>query len=514
MAEPTSREALLQALGRDYDVVVVGGGITGAGVLDLATRRGYRALLVEAKDFAWGTSSRSGKLVHGGLRYIAQGQVTTSLHAVRERERLLAAYAGLVQPLTFAFPIPLGGLAARLAVGGLLTVYDAMAGRRSRQYHDRKAFAALAPGLTTPGTGGYSFGDGVTDDARLVLRVLDGARRRGGVAIRSMKAVGLVRGGPLGRVRAVALEDAEKGETLEVSARVVINASGVWADELRGHLGRTPRLRKLRGSHLVIRGERLPLERAVGLRSPRDRRSMYVMPWQGVTLLGTTDLDHDQPLDEEPRITPEEGAYLLETVNHWFPEAEIVPSDVIATQAGIRPVVSSGKKDPSKESRDEMVWVDPGLVTISGGKLTTFSMMAARALDAAARFVEPKGGPAPAPAEPEPVSDARLAGRYGGAARDVLALEEEGREGTIEGTPFLWAELRHAARAEQVLHLDDLLLRRTRVGLLLQEGGAAILDRVKDATSADLGWSDERWAAETERYRGIWRESMSPELLD
>jgi glycerol-3-phosphate dehydrogenase len=307
-----------------------------------------------------------------------------------------------------------------------------------------------------------------------------------------------------------------RGATHEVRARVVINATGAWADDLRAPLGHPPRIRRLRGSHLIFPRDRLPLDRAVGITSPADRRNMYVLPWEGVTLLGTTDLDHDLPLDREPHISGREGAYLLETVNHWFPDAGLTESDVIATQAGVRPVIGTGKKDPSKESREESVLAERRLVTISGGKLTTFPMMAEKALRAARRWVdvEPESKPAELPPrEPDAVDDParlRLAGRHGADLDDLLAL---GPAEPVEETAFVWPELRWSARHEQVVHLDDLMLRRTRLGLLLPEGGAAILERVGEAVRQDLGWDDARWAREVEAYRRLWREACSPELI-
>jgi len=500
------RAALLE---REWDVVVAGGGITGAGVFNLACRRGLACLLLEQRDFAWGTSSRSGKLVHGGLRYIAQGQIRTSFHSVRQRERLLREYRGLVSPLGFAFAAPPGGWPMRLAVRMVLAFYDMMAGRRSRRYHRGPELAELVPGLACPAGGGFSYLDALTDDARLVLRVLDEGRGLGGVALNYMAVTSLLRARG-GEVEGVAVEDRQSGRTHEVHCRVLVNATGAWADELRAQLGHPPKLRRLRGSHLIFPRARLPLDRAVGITSPADGRNMYVLPWQGVTLLGTTDLDHDLPMDGEPHISAGEGAYLLETVNHWFPDAGLTEADVMATQAGVRPVIGTGKKDPSKESREESVLADQRMVTIGGGKLTTFPMMAERALRAARRWLPdgPKAATAPpAPDEPEPDE---LAGRHGPHAAQVREL---GPPGQVPGTSVPWAELRWAARAEQVVHLEDLLLRRTRLGLLLPDGGDGLLERIRGVVQTELGWDDPRWEQEAEGYRRLWRAAYSPARL-
>jgi len=509
------RHALLTDLDRQWDIVVVGGGITGAGVFHLACRHGLTCLLLEQRDFAWGTSSRSGKLVHGGLRYIAQGQLRTSFHSVRQRERLLREYPGLVNPLGFAFAAPKGGWPMRLAVRMVLTFYDRMAGRRSRKYHRQAEFTRLAPGLLSQG-GGFSYLDALTDDARLVLRVLKEGQRLGGTALNYMAVTELLRADD-GDVVGVVAEDRQGGRTHEVRARVVINATGAWADDLRGKLGHPPKLRKLRGSHLIFPRERLPLDRAVGITSPADGRNMYVLPWEGATLLGTTDLDHEPPLDREPQISGAEGAYLLETINHWFPDAALTEADVIATQAGVRPVIGTGKKDPSRESREESILADHRMVTIGGGKLTTFAMMAEKALKAAGRWI-PLTKLAPSHPQPDWVEHddpalERLVGRHGADAAGVIALAPGPELERIAGTGFVWAELRWAARNELVVHLDDLMLRRTRLGLLLPDGGAAILHRVKAVVQGDLGWDDETWAREADAYRRVWRAAYSPALL-
>ena len=512
------RAAILSSLSEaPFDVIVIGGGITGAGVFRLACQRGLRCLLLEQRDFAWGTSSRSGKLVHGGLRYIAQLQLKTSFHSVAEREKLLEAYPGLVNPLEMMVAPPGGSHFLKFGLGRLLTAYDWMSGTHRRKHYDRDAFLSLLPGWSSADIGGYSFVDGTTDDARLVLRVLHEGLALGGTALNYIVAKGLMRS-VTGTVEGVLAEDAETGTTYELRARVVISATGAWADELRTTMGHKPRIRKLRGSHLLFDPKRLPLQRAAGLISPIDKRNMYVLPWEGRILLGTTDLDHEPDLHEEPVITAAEQDYLLTTINHWFPEAKLDHGDVIATMAGVRPVVDTGKADPSKESREEIVWTDDGLITISGGKLTTFALMARRALDAAERALadvarrepppEAELDPLPLPSDPQLAT--RLLGRHG--ARAIGVLEEAGDDAPerIADTQFLWAELRYAARHEQVVHLDDLLLRRVRVGLLLPEGGAHLFDRVRREAQAALGWSDPRWHEETARYQQLWRTAYGP----
>jgi glycerol-3-phosphate dehydrogenase len=506
-----TRDDILANLDKPWDIVVVGGGITGAGVFSQACEAGYSCLLLEQRDFAWGTSSRSGKLVHGGLRYIAQGQIRTSFHSVQERQALLKRYAGLVTPLDFVVPVPPGGFIVRCGLGCLLAVYDQMAGRRSRQFIPASVLANHVPPMAAASRGAWQFTDGTTDDARLVLRVLADGRRLGGVAANYVEVKDLLRDAT-GRVAGVAASDRESGRTWEVRCRVVINATGVWADELRQALGYPRQLRQLRGSHLVFPHHRLPLTHSIALQHPKDRRNMYVIPWEGRILVGTTDLDHQAPLSYEPRMAPEEGAYLLETIQAAFPDAHLVAEDVISTTAGVRPVVNTGKKDPSKESRDEVLWVDPGMVTISGGKLTTYRYMAMKALRAATRELPP---PSPRTATPETLDglSPRLLGRYGPDAPRVLALAGDGGLQTIADTQYWWEELDWAATNEQVLHLEDLLLRRTRVGLLLPNGGADMLSSVRARVQTLLGWTDDKWNQEVVAYQALWQTAYSPSLL-
>ena len=501
-------------LARDWDMVVIGGGITGAGVFRRAAAMGYRVLLVEQQDFAWGTSSRSGKLVHGGLRYVAQGQLRTSYHSVRERERLLYELPGLVRLMDFALPMPWGGWPARLGMKLLFLLWDSMAGRKNHRYLSKAALQALVPVLNTRGRAGFVYGDGSTDDARLVLRILQQATDLGGVARNYTRVKGFGRGVD-GRIRTVDLEDAETGARQEVSAKVVINATGAWVDELRHPLGHAPIIRRLRGSHLIFSQERLPLPCAVTFPSAKDRRTLYAVPWEGVTLLGCTDLDFHGDLVKEPYMTTWEGDYLMEAARRAFPHQDLSPKDVISTQAGVRPVIGRGLANPSKEPRDAKVLVDENLISVSGGKLTTFDFMARRALSRASAWLPP---PPRAPLAPPRVRDngdvpERILGRFGRHAEDLLLGARGGLE-AIEGTSFTYAEARWSAAEEQVVHLDDLMLRRTRLGLLLPRGGQASLPRLRQELAPVLGWSDERWAREVDRYLALWARAYAPDRIE
>ncbi len=510
------REQAWEHIDQTWDVVIVGGGITGAGILREATRLGLKALLVEQKDFAWGTSSRSSKLVHGGLRYLKEGKVRLTLASVQERERLIEEGPGLIDPLGFLLATYKGDFPGKWTYGAGLTVYDLLALQWGHRYYSAEDFQMLAPHIVKSGlVGGWRYGDAQTDDARLVLRVIFEAVTNGAMALNYCRAEEVLRED--GQVIGLRLHDRVRDRRAEVRAAVVINATGAWADGLREQMGARPRIRPLRGSHLVFPAWRLPLAQAVSFLHPLDRRPVFLFPWEGVTLVGTTDLDHGQPLNAEPHITPDEVAYLMAAVEAQFPSLDLTLDDVISTFAGVRPVIGSGKSDPSKESRDHVVWDEQGLLTVTGGKLTTFRKIALDALCAVRRRLpempEPRSDvPVLDPVDiPLPSADAldaaqrqRLLGRYGAAAPHLTEAAQPGELEAIPGTETLWAELRWAARSEAVEHLDDLLLRRTRLGILLPEGGREILSDVRAICQRELGWDDARWETEAAAYLELW----------
>src|SRR4051794_24790627 len=282
-----------QAAAEKWDLIVIGGGITGAGILGEAARHGKKALLVEAQDFSSGTSSRSTKLVHGGLRYLRQGQFLVTRKSVRERERLMEEGAGLVNPLAFCLAAFPGDQMPKWMYGVGLAMYDALAWKWAHEAQSKAEITKRIPALAgSQVQGGYRYFDAQTDDSRLVIRVLREAVRHGGTAINYVRAHKLLRTAD-GHVRGVVLKDMTPdgtSRTKEVEAKVVISATGAWADELRGELGREKRLRKIRGSHLTFRADRLPLPEAVSLLHPRDQRAVFAIPWEGTTILGTTDV--------------------------------------------------------------------------------------------------------------------------------------------------------------------------------------------------------------------------------
>ncbi|MEZ1323478.1 glycerol-3-phosphate dehydrogenase/oxidase [Pseudomonas fluorescens] len=511
------RQQILPTLAEEtWDLIVIGGGISGAGILREAARRGWRCLLLEQRDFAWGTSSRSSKMVHGGLRYIAKGQWRLTRDSVRERQRLLDEAPGLVEPMSFMMPHYRGGFPGPRVLGGLLSVYDALAGRRSHRFHDAQQLRYLAPGVKENDLlGGTCFVDALTDDARLVMRVLSEARADGADVINGVRVEHLLREN--GRVCGVQVEDCEGGTSLQLRCGVLAVATGAWAERLRPT--EAPRqLRPLRGSHLLLPGWRLPVAQAFTFLHERDRRPVFVFPWEGATVVGTTDLDHREDLDQSASISGEELDYLLAACTQQFPGAEVSAADVLSTWSGVRPVVGSAgarHDKPSNETREHVLWQEPGCVTLAGGKLTTFRPQAIEVLKACAAMLErpfvddaaPVFAAVPVQAIPELSSHQwrRLAGRHGRDLPRLAQLIKEVSHETVGATDTLWAELAFASEAEMVLHLDDLLLRRTRLGLLLPRGGEEYFAAIRQLCQPRLAWSDEHWQQEIQRYRALWQ---------
>jgi glycerol-3-phosphate dehydrogenase len=500
------------------DLVIIGGGVTGAGLFHETTRLGLIVVLAEQRDFAWGTSSRSSKLIHGGLRYLREGQLRLTRDAVKERERLLREAPGLVTPISFLMPVYKGHGPGRWTLEAGLSIYDLMAQKRQHKYLSADELVAKLPFIERRAlTGGYQFWDAQVDDARLVLRLIAEGRSAGGTALNYTRALSVDRDGA-GQVRGVTLQDVEAGTIHTVAAPVVFNATGCWAEALHPQPDGRRHLRPLRGSHLVFPSQVLPVQCAVSCSHPDDGRAVFILPWEGVVLVGTTDLDHEGGLDAEPRMTDAEADYLLAAVRTLFPSLGLSLNQCIASLAGLRPIISSGDhKAPSEESREHDIWVDKGLVTIAGGKLTTYRRVALDALKAAQPFLPPIERPAPdspgfaavEPLPPGPGMDAetwqRLCGRYGSGAFSIVSGARAEDLQVIPGTHVLWAELAYAAAHESVRHLSDLLLRRVRIGLLLPEGGRAQLGRIEALCRPALGWSRRRWRREAHEYLRQWQ---------
>lgn len=511
-----SRNAAWARFADPWDLIIIGGGITGAGILALAARMGLRALLLEQNDFASGTSSRSSKLVHGGLRYLKQMQFKLTRESVHERQYLLGAAPGLVHPLNFIYPVYAGDRPGAWMLELGLGMYTRMGGAGGYEEIDAVDLLMLMPGIKQPGfETAYVYADAQTDDARLVLRVLQDALHAGAgrcLALNYARVAQLLRAG--GRVVGVGVQDQETGREGEALAGVVINAAGAWVDDLRSRIDRPARIRPLRGSHLFFPPARFPIYQAVAMLHPEDGRPVFAYPWEGVVLLGTTDVDHPHALDHEPRISAVEQSYLLAVANHYFPDLGLSRADIISTQAGVRPVIDTGKEDPSKEHRDHVIWAEEGLLTVTGGKLTTFRLIAHDALRAA-RELHPA---LPKPEADLPVFETPAAGdagqaapgRYGHAAAAILALPGAVQT-PLPGTRYRLAELLWSAANESVRHLDDLFLRRFRLGILRSDGGLGLLPDLRPHLQPALGWEDARWLAEVDRYRRIWQQAHGVE---
>jgi glycerol-3-phosphate dehydrogenase len=545
------RSQAIAALAHDeFDVVVVGGGITGAGVaLDAATR-GYSVALLERADYASGTSSRSSKLVHGGLRYLQNFDLGLVREALLERQLMVALAPHLVKPLPLVVPAFEGAHPDRM-VGVGLNLYDVMSRDRDRKRRGEswsperhrmisgEEVLELLPALAArEPTSGYLFYDCQTDDVRLVLTVLGEAERFGAVCANRLDVTGLLE--QHGRAQGVQVLDTESGERFDVRAANVVNATGVWADALSPkelhEEADLPRIRPSRGTHITLEHEDLPL--VGGAIVPAGAgRSIFALPWLGHTLVGTTDNDYEGPLDHI-KPSPDDVEYLLEAVNTFF-GTTLEASELTGAFAGVRPLISTGdpKKSVDISRKAELYETSSGMLTITGGKLTTWRRMAKMTVD---RLVERDARDAPCRTHEIPLGQAidveelprvegvasasyeALASRYGHAAHDVLALAAERGElaqPIVEGLPDVLAEVALAARREQARSLGDVLLRRTRLGLLAArqlvgeepsapqpgqapaEGAAtAPVRRVAKVMARELDWSAERLALELTRF--------------
>jgi glycerol-3-phosphate dehydrogenase len=519
------REAIWSGIDQPWDLIIIGGGITGAGVLRQAVAAGLKTLLVEANDFGSGTSSRSSKLIHGGFRYLRNKQVNVTKESVREREWILREASNLVTPLSFLLPnferyhFP----SWKLNLGVIL--YDLLAPKWDHHRYSRLKLLEACPYLNAEGLiRGFQYYDAVMDDIRVLLRILREAVQAGGVALNYARAERLLRTAG-GQVCGVLLRNivSPHGNTIEVKAKVVVNATGAWSDDIRSQLGQPARLRRLRGSHLIFSRTKLPVNHALTLFHPADGRAMFVIPWEGTTIIGTTDIDHDPALDKkylEPFASREEISYLMEPLSLLFPSLGLTEEDIVSSFSGLRPVIHSGAATPSKESRAHALWEENGLITITGGKYTTFRIMSRQTISRVlARLGKPETAAHerifnPLPVLPssslDPLTLAYLTGRHGNETDELLESAKPGELEPIAKLPNLWAELRWAAREEGVEHLDDLLLRRVRLGLLLPQGCRGLLGSIRKIVQAELGWDDERWQQEETTYLQTWQTYYSP----
>jgi len=517
---PFDRRQALRRLGDEsFDVLIIGGGITGAGcALDAATR-GLRVALVEAHDFASGTSSKSSKLVHGGLRYLQNGELRLVYEALAERQILAGNAPHLVHMLPFLLPIFRDGgfIDRRLARGLGLAMwgYDLTGGFRYGKLHDRLTKSeALARFPTLDGSRlayAYVYYDATADDARLTLAIARTAAFHG-AAVANYAPVQSLTHDRDGRVVGVTV--AADGLTIAIRARVVINACGVWSDRVRAMDRDTiaPLIRQAKGIHITVPRSLIGNQIAAVLPVPGDRRTVFVVPWGDFTYVGTTDTDYDGDLDD-PRCNDDDVAYLLRTINASLARS-IARDDIVGAWAGLRPLVATSRSRgrTSDLSRRHLVHTGAsGLITVTGGKLTTYRRMSEEAVDKAIRMLGLHGHRSLTARVPlvgadqidRDGADPHLAPRYGAEAGAVLALSRQPglARPLVAGLPYLRAEVVFAARYEMAQTVDDVLSRRTRARVLARRASVAAATDVAMLLGAELGLSPEMQRAQVTAYR-------------
>jgi glycerol-3-phosphate dehydrogenase len=528
---------------REWDLLVVGGGITGAAAARDAAGRGLSVALVEAGDFARGTSSRSSRLVHGGLRYLETYDFALVFEASAERRRLLELAPHLVHPLPFVFPVYRGGPTPFLMLQAGMWLYDGLSLFRNIRRHRILSVTDVAmeePGLRRDGLAGAAmYYDAAVDDARLTLANARGAHESGAAIVSHAEVAEFIAEG--GAVRGARVRDRVTGAETTVRARVVLNATGPWSDAVRrlADPAAKPRLRTTKGVHVMVPRERVGNRHAITFQSPVDGRVMFVLPWGQHTYIGTTDTDFAGS-PAEVRADEADVDYLLKSANSVFPAARLTHADVVSTWAGVRPLLArKGAGSESATSREHEIWWDrSGLLSIAGGKLTTYRVMAGQAVDRAAKRLKTAHGvesgisptehlPLPGtPPGPWPTFDRKLradalalgldddagyhlARAYGEDAVEVLAAVRAAPAlgaRIAEGFPYVWAEVPHAVRREMAMTLDDLLIRRMHLFYEARDGGMPVARAIAERMAAEegIGWD----AAEVERQVARYRAAV------
>lgn len=541
MFHPHWRQQALSHLNDGFDLIVIGGGITGCGIFMDAAQRGLRVLLIERHDIASGTSSRSSKLIHGGLRYLRQMQFRITRLACRERDRMLALNPDLVHAIRFLYPSHKGDRIPGWTVDLGLRLYDRLTSRPDKHTDlDPDEVRDAAPGLTLEKLERtMAYNDAVADDARLTLAVAATGFAYGGALLTRTQVLEATSGSN-GRINGVVLRDLESGRTAAVQAHLVINATGVWVDELRHTIGISgKRLRPARGSHIVFPVERLPLKAAVTIPSPDDGRPVFLIPHPEGILMGTTDIYHDGSLDD-PRVTRDELAYLLRAAQSQFPDHTLTEADIVGAFAGVRPILDTHADNPSEASREEDIWEERGMLSVAGGKLTTWRQTAEEAVDEALKRLpeERKRRAAPCYTSGTPLVDlapadldARLREVHRVSAEVAAAMALRLRAGAwwaprlarggilqrifgpgrlarhnpelsplMDGTDLTAAEVRVHLTFGAVVRLEDLLLRRVRVGLWQPALAQQLVPRLRPLFQRELGWNHRRWDREVDAF--------------
>ena len=527
------RRATLAALASErFDVLVIGGGITGAGVAREAALRGLRVALVERDDFAAGTSSRSSRLVHGGVRYLEHGHLGLVFEASQERRRLLSLAPHLVQPLAFTWPVYRDARVPRWKLRAGLALYDALALFRNVGRHralDVDALLDAEPELARDGlVGGARYWDAGTDDTRLTLATVLAAREADAVVANHVAVVGAVLHGTT--LAGAEVRDALTGETFTVQAGCVINCTGPWSDSTAALTG-VPAAHGVLGAvgaHIAVPRQRIGNRDAITITSPLDGRVMFVLPAGVHAIIGTTERPARRGPDEV-RASAMEVAYLLRSVNLRFPHASLTRDDVVAAWAGIRPLVAatagSGGDTGSASREHAVVRAANGLVSVTGGKLTTYRRMAEDIVTRALRRPPTREARARSREQPLPGGDLvtlaqtvheahtavhdlavaeRLAHAYGSRWRNVWSYAQREpalRERVVPDLPVIAAELVHAIEREAAHTLADLFVRRTHLAFAVRDHGVAAAERVSRVVGVSLGWSDAQRAAALAAYR-------------
>lgn len=528
-----TRDARWAELDREsFDLAVIGGGITGAGIARDAAMRGLKTVLFERGDLASGTSSASSKLVHGGLRYLQQGEVRLVWESVSERARLRQLAPHLVRPLPFLFPIYGGKPRPRWMVSTGLWLYEALALFRVWEVHDShdaRRTLDLEPSLRRDGLdGSVTYHDAMTDDARLTLATARGAHDAGAwvFTYASVKGLRFHRG----QVTGVEVEDRRTGHQVTVAARAVVNATGPWTDRVLGLRDRRSRLvRPTKGVHIVVPHARLPIAHTVVMHVPADRRIVFAIPSGCRVIVGTTDTDYEGDYDQV-YADAADVRYLLDVTNDHFLDAHLCAEDVVGTWAGLRPLVAVDGLSESEVPREHLLKVDEdGLISIFGGKLTTYRLMAAETVDLVARKLRQEGlhvgrcqtGAVPLPggtgiverrgklhtAGPDgATADAELAARFGEDVADSLKASHGGRwvdvaarveaepalgQRIVPDLPYLWAEVDHAVEEEMAVGLLDVMRRRTQIQIRDEHQGMVVAEAVAVRMGQHLGWGPE-----------------------
>ena len=533
-ATPFRRADMLERLeSESFDVLVIGGGITGSGVALDAAARGLRTALVERDDFASGTSSKSSKLVHGGLRYLQQGEVRLVYDALHERQRLRKNAPHLVKVLPFMIPVlTKDGVVSRKiarALGSAMWMYDLTGGWRIGKFHRRlKKDAAFAHLPTMPKerlASAYLYFDATVDDARLCLTVARTAARHGAVVVNRCRVVELTKT-ESGQASGAVVE--ADGHLVTVRAKVIVNAAGVWSDEVRSlDEGADPdSIRPAKGVHITVPWDKVRNDIAVVIPVPKDKRSLFVVPWgrrpDGTfehTYVGTTDTDYNGSLDD-PQCSKDDIDYVLKALNASITTG-VTEADITGVWAGLRPLVKSASSGRTADlsRRHRVNHSTSNVITVTGGKLTTYREMAEDTVDAVCEVLgthlksTTKNLPllgADAYRQPADRAAAHLADRYGSDAADVAALgttDPRLMEPLVPGLPYTKAEAVHAARAEMSVTLDDVLSRRTRARLFDRPATVAAAADVARLIAPDMGWDD----AEVDRQVAEFRKSCASE---